>query len=168
MDAIDGRTDGSLVSAGEAEATRFRGLSRDWDNPARMPERFSIMLMLAVLSIVSVAFCILRLLNTPPATVFFFTLLFTLIALAQMLFPRAPRLVSSVTGSVYCVLWFTVAFVLEQEALFPRSSALEKLVYVAGLLCAGWILIIPFGALVGYLGGGLVAGAFLLLGWRES
>lgn len=141
-------------------ARRLRG--HDWDSPARMPERFGMGLMLVALGVVSVGFSVLRWLEAPTSLVFFFTLLFTLVASAQMLFPKSPRKASVIVGAVFCPVW-ALGSLLVLMMFTRHESALEVwLVHALMLICS-----LPLGGLVGYLAGGLVAGIFLLIGWTE-
>lgn len=152
-----------LDASVESGPTPRRRPAHTWNQPARMPERFGMGLMLIALGVVSLAFCILRLLDAPPSLVFFLTLLFTLIAIAQMLFPRIPRKASVIAGAVFCPLW--ALLVGAGMLLFKRQQASidEWAIYSVMTTCA-----LPFGGLFGYLAGGLVAGIFLFLGWTDS
>lgn len=135
----------------------------DWDNPAKMPERFGMGMLLALMAATSVGFYVLQLIATPPEVVFFFTLLFTAIGVAQMLFPKSPRQASVWAGVIYCACWSLAYYIilLRNE---PALAWVQRNIGLAPLV----LLIAAGGALAGYTSGGLVAGVFLLLGWRRE
>lgn len=132
----------------------------DWNNPARMPTRFGVGLMLLFLTLFSVAFCILKACGTPPTAILFLTLLFTVVGFAQILWPGQPRLVSALSGGMYLPLW-SLAFVASQVA---SDGDWQVLVQAAPMA----FCIAPMGALFGYLAGALLAGIFLRVGFSSE
>lgn len=121
-------------------------------------------LMLIAMAVVSISFWLLRLIQTPPGVIFFFTIFFTLIAIAQMLFPHSPRKSSVVVGAIFCPIWSIAGFLI---AYFGPRQAWGVEQWIAEMAFFS-ICSLPFGGLFGYLAGGLVAGIFLLLGWSSE
>ena len=128
----------------------------DWNNPARMPTRFGVGLMLLFLTLFSVGFCILKACGTSPTVILFLTLLFTVVGFAQILWPSQPRVASALSGGMYLPL-FTLGFIASQVV----SEGLWQLLVEAAPMA---FCVAPLGAICGYLAGALLAGIFLRVG----
>lgn len=130
---------------------------RNWNNPARMPTRFGVGLMLLFLTLFSVGFWILTACGTPPAAILFLTLLFTVVGWGQILWPPQPRLISTLAGGMFVPLWLLAYMAYDYNAGQRRWSFLLEALPLT--FCTA-----PVGALCGYLAGALIAGIFLRAG----
>lgn len=126
-----------------------------------VPRRFGIGTLLVVTAAYGALLAVLRAMDWHRGVIAAFVGFISLIGLGQMLLfhARRPRKASIVTGAV-CVPLVQLLIVLSREGRewFDPQGWLDA----ATML--GWILLlIPHGAIAGYLAGGIVAGVFLIM-----
>ena len=133
-----------------------------------VPRRFGVSVMLVITTMYAVLFAVLQ--KTPAGFFVTVALFFTVVGLAQaVLFKgRNPRKASIVTGTVLGGLFIFVRNAIEIVRLFQLLSHLGPLtspvifrqfvILLVMTLCG-----VVFGALLGYLAGGLIAAVFLFL-----
>jgi len=130
---------------------------------ARFPRRFGIGTLFVVTAVFAVVFALLRAMGTSPTVYLVVASFFATIALGQVLLfeGRHPRAASIIAGmaflpSAYLCVAGQTAYTTGD---FPETEILLNAVGTL-MLC---------GLLAGYLGGGLLAGVFLVLdrvkGW---
>ncbi|HUY31544.1 MAG TPA: hypothetical protein VMV69_02100 [Pirellulales bacterium] len=129
--------------------------------PYGVPRRFGIGTIMVVTAAFAGLLALLRSLGAPPIVVGILVAYVSLVGLGQaVLFRgRRPRLASIVTGAVCLVLLGVVAIAGKGIPLPGRGFSMSAM---ASLLCAV-IWGVPFGAMCGYLAGGVVAGVFLVM-----
>jgi len=133
-----------------------------WDRQAvGVPRRFGMAVLLLLVAMYAVLFSTMELLDAPPTVFIVIAVLFTGVGLGQMLLfeGKYPRAASVWVGA--CLFPVEVFAVLLCVALFPvtHSGAGDAVPWLVLLL----VFSIPLGAGLGYLAGGLTAGAFLLI-----
>lgn len=119
----------------------------------RVPQRFSIAEILAMMTVFGVMFGLLRRFDVHPAWYLFLGTQGLIVCLVQMWFGSMPRGSSTVVGSIFLPLWVWVL------AAFGSSA-------LPAYLTASWIDVpfaVFFGGLLGYCTGTLAAGVFLVL-----
>lgn len=152
--AIEGGTEPARSPGGPAGAK--------WDRQAvGVPRRFGMAVLLLLVAMYAVLFSTMELLDAHPTVFIVVALLFTGVGLGQMLLFKGeyPRAASVWVGA--CLFPVEVFAVLLWVVLFPatHSSAGDAVPWLVLLL----VFSIPLGAGLGYLAGGLTAGAFLLI-----
>lgn len=128
--------------------------SRKSNEPFGVPRRFGIGTILIVTAAYGVLLAILRLARWDPAAIFWTLGFISAVGLGQMLLFNAkrPREASIVTGAIMLPLAILgTALTYDTQPYNPMES-------FCGLVCA-----FPFGAVAGYLAGGVVAGVFLIM-----
>lgn len=128
--------------------------SRKANEPFGVPRRFGIGTILIVTAAYGVLLAILRLARWDPGAIFWALGFISAVGLGQMLLFNAkrPREASIVTGAIMFPLAI-LGVVLTYE-----THPYDHMQSLCGLVCA-----IPFGAIAGYLAGGVVAGVFLVM-----
>jgi hypothetical protein len=110
--------------------------------------------ILGIITALAVLFGGFQSYNAHPVLYLFFGMQAVIICLAQMLYGKAPRAASAITGGLLLPI-----FVIGWISLWDRRNA-------QGLLC---LLLgsVPIGAFFGYLTGTLAAGVFLVMDAAE-
>lgn len=122
-----------------------------------VPRRFGVGGMVVIVTMFGLLYGGLQWLQAPPVVFLGAAVFFAGLALGQMLFKggRSPRAASVITGAI---LWpaevLLLALWLNGEA--PRGPPLDAALVIL-------VINVPVGALLGYLGGCLVAGVVLVL-----
>jgi hypothetical protein len=123
-----------------------------------VPRRFGTGTMLVATTLFAILFAFLKWANARPAELFFYASFVATVAAAQMALPRMPRWASVVAGGVYLPLSMVLFGRMRMgrrwrviRAEFDSGFDLESILYLAAL-----------GLLIGYLGGALIAGIFLV------
>jgi hypothetical protein len=119
-----------------------------------VPKTFGMSAILGIMTALALLFAALRRLDADPVYYFFFSVLAITICLAQMLCGKSPRLASIIAGAIILPLFTIIAAFFSLEA-------------DGGVLCLS-IVLVPFGALFGYLTGTCAAGIFLIMEYAES
>ena len=145
---MDDRHEPEIILAELAEA----GTSKA-NEPFGVPRRFGIGTILIVTAAYGVLLAILRIAHWDAAAIFWALGFISAVGLGQMLLFNAkrPREASIVTGAailpVIVLVW---------------SASVNHYEPVASI-CCGIVCSVPFGAIAGYLAGGMVAGVFLIM-----
>ncbi len=125
---------------------------RNWMAEYRVPKRFSIAEILALMTVLSFTFAGLRLARAPASMFLFLGGQAVLICLVQMRFGNVPREASAIVGSIGMPIWVWTMLLLGHSAM---PAGFE----------GRWIdvpLIALCGAVLGYLTGAVLAGVFLI------
>ena len=127
---------------------------RQASGPYGVPRRFGIGTLLIVTAAYGVLLAVLRFAGWYPGAILWTLVFISLVGLGQMLLFNAkrPREASVVTGAVGLPLAILGA------AMTYDTRPYNPLESLCGLMCA-----FPFGAVAGYLAGGVVAGVFLIM-----
>jgi hypothetical protein len=127
---------------------------------AGVPRRFGVGILLVITTMFAVLFAIMQTLRFPPFVFAVVAVFFGAVGLGQMLLFKGqrPRRASVIVGACFypCLVLGTIVF----EILFSNSLYSPDLCFLLSS--------IPFGALFGYLAGGLIAGVFLLINTLEN
>ena len=136
-----------------AEPRPSRTVPRLAQQEAGVPRRFGVSVLLVITAMYAVLFGILQATNAPASSFFVIALFFTAIGLGQMfLFKgKRPRRASVLVGGCF----FPCLVLLKIFSVHHRMWHAELLF---GLVCSTL-----GGALLGYTGGGIVAGVFLVI-----
>jgi protein-S-isoprenylcysteine O-methyltransferase Ste14 len=118
-----------------------------------VPRRFGLSTVLAFTTIFAFLFGVLNYVGADPKVYFFVSVEIAAICLAQIVFGATPRRGSALTGAVLLPFWTAIWI----------ADHLLHLQIPLPLLIAGVASVVLFGALLGYLIGGLAAGFFLVL-----
>jgi hypothetical protein len=118
-----------------------------------VPKTFGMSAILGIITALALLFAALRRLDAEPVYYFFFSVLAITICLAQMLCGKSPRLASIIAGAIILPLFTILA------AFFNLGAA-------GGVLCLS-VVLVPFGAVLGYLTGTCAAGIFLVMDYLE-
>jgi hypothetical protein len=119
-----------------------------------VPKTFGMSAILGIMTALALVFACLRWLSAEPVFYFFFSVEGLTICLAQMLNGKAPRLASIAAGAISLPAFIVLAAVFTQRWVDP------------GIICLA-IVIVPFGAVLGYLTGTCAAGIFLVMDYLE-
>jgi hypothetical protein len=132
-----------------------------WDtHAAGVPRRFSMAMLLLMMALFSLTFGVLQILGADPAVFVVAMVLFAAVGVGQaaLFGGQYPRAASVWSGAVVfpleVLVWFLVARIASHG--FRLSGEL-----VVGASCLS-VVLVPIGAGLGYLAGGLVAGLFCL------
>lgn len=117
----------------------------------RVPERFGLAAILALMTLMSVLFGMLRWLEAPAPVFIVLSLLVLVISLVQMRWGWVPREGSMAAGAAVLTLSVFVGALVEGGLM-----SLSWLIVASPCLAVG-------GALLGYLTGTVLAGIFLIL-----
>lgn len=147
---MDDRVETEIVRAELVEPSSPRQASE----PYGVPRRFGIGTLLIVTAAYGVLLAVLRSAGWYPGAILWTLVFISLVGLGQMLLFNAkrPREASVVTGALGLPLAILGA------AMTYDTRPYNPLESLCGLMCA-----FPFGAVAGYLAGGVVAGVFLLM-----
>lgn len=153
----------TLVSARqEAAGWVGRHARAEWSGApaAGVPRRFGAGGMLVIVTMFGLLYGALQWLRAPPGVFLGAAVFFAGLALAQMLFRggRFPRAASVITGAI---LWPTELFFI--MLYHDRKTPGGLRFYEAWEAWMTLVMNVPIGALLGYLGGCLVAGVVLVL-----
>jgi hypothetical protein len=118
-----------------------------------VPQQFGVSAILGIMTVVAMLFGGLHWVDAWPVFYLFFGVLVIAICLVQMFSGRAPRLASTIAGTI-----FLPGFVFVALLFNPRIDSGDWLeVTIVLTLC------LPAGALSGYLTGTCAAGIFLVM-----
>jgi len=139
---------------GSAEPRPSGPVPRLAQQEAGVPRRFGVSVLMVITAMYAVLFGMLQAIRAPVSVFFVIALFFTTIGLGQMfLFKgKRPRRASVLLGGCF----------LPCLVLFITFSAYHGNPWHVELLCVLAGSTIP-GALLGYTGGGIVAGVFLVI-----
>jgi hypothetical protein len=138
-----------------APATAERRVGPEWDTPAvGVPRRFGLGILFMMTTMYALLFAFLQLLGAPVEVFLVIVVLFTGVGFGQTILygGQYPRAASIWTGAVLLPLEI-LALMLVPGARKGSPEEMAFLLLISPLLGAG----------LGYLAGGLVAGAFVLL-----
>ncbi len=155
MNATDKDTPTNLPPD-SAEPRPSRTVSKLAQQEAGVPRRFGVSVLLVITALYAVLFGLLQAVRAPAPVFFVIALFFTTIGLGQMfLFKgKRPRRASVLVGA--CFFPCLVLFMVGWET--PRILHEAFVPILIGLACSTM-----GGALLGYTGGGIVAGVFLVI-----
>jgi len=144
---------------------RFRTIpARTPERQFGVPRRFGIGTILLVTMATSLLLALLIARGAPASIILSAIGFLTLIGLGQavLFHGKNPRLASIVTGAVLMPFCFLVAFAyyLFTNKIFHTDEVIDGCFFALGFAF--------FGALLGYLGGGLIGGLFLLMDRWEA
>jgi hypothetical protein len=133
-----------------------------WDSEAvGVPRRFGVAVLMLLVTMYAVLFSVMTLMDAHPIVFIVIAVLFTGTGLGQMLLfeGKYPRAASVWVGA--CLLPLEILVLLLGMAFFPFAHSVQRevVLWLVFLL----LISIPLGAGLGYLSGGLTAGAFLLI-----
>lgn len=136
--------------------TPTRSIDRQPGEPYVVPKRFGLRTMLFVTTAFGLIFAAAKSTPAPAVALIFYSSFVVFISLSQMAIPRLPRLASILAGalfmpvSVYGAAYTPLGseFILQ---ILPRMSVRNEFL---------WLIII--GGFLGYLGGTMLAGIFML------
>jgi hypothetical protein len=120
-----------------------------------VPKRFGMSAILGITTALALLFGGLKWGNAWPVFYLFFGMQAIVICLVQMFAGGAPRMASTATGAVMLPVFALIA-----AGVADRGPPIE------GLACA-LPLLVPFGALLGYVTGTCAAGVFLVMDYLE-
>ena len=124
--------------------------------PASVPRKFGVGTLLVVSTAYAILFAILRAVDYPAAAVAIIGIFLTLVGVGQMICGQAAaRWGSMAVGAVTTVIITIIVTVLDSGRSNPG-------VLVTAIPCAAIT-----GIVLGYLGGALVAGVFLITDWAD-
>lgn len=124
----------------------------------RVPRRFSIAEILAMMTVFGIVFGLLRVFQAHPAWYMFLGTQGVVICLVQMRFGSVPRGASTLVGCVFLPLWTWGMAAFGSSALPAQFSSSWGDVPFA----------VAFGGLIGYCTGALAAGVFLILDMGDN
>ncbi len=129
-----------------------------------VPRRFGVGVMLVITTMYALLFALLKGLHFSPLVFVTVALFFTLVGLAQaVLFKgRNPRRASTLAGVVLCTLLMLAGGIVDFRVGGGRPRTWQDRL-VAIIFDPTAYVLSGFGALPGYLAGGLIAGVFLFL-----
>ena len=139
---------------------RRAGLPGQRQGPAAAPRRFGMGTLMFVVLAASVFFAIARRLDMPPTLSLWAGSFLTIIGGLQMLMNRVPRAASVGTGVVLLPLTVAVTWTAIGANLNPRLAMMTATPADVAFAVAHLAIV---GALLGYIGGVLVAGLFLVI-----
>lgn len=155
------RTGWFLPSAGSTKKERYQ-----------VPSRFSLTAIMGLLTVLAIIFGSLRGVGAHPVVYLFIGSEIVAICLAQILVGSAPRGGSTLTGAILLPLWVymtmrklpsaapLLAFAFAgQSSVSPILETLIVLIFHSLL----FLMLVSFGALLGYCIGTLAAGFFLMM-----
>lgn len=122
-----------------------------------VPRRFGIGTILLATTLFAVLFGVLNYARARPWELFFYASFVATVSLFQAVFQRAPRWASILAGGFFLPLSMIIFGSMGRRWLLPRVRVDSLLGPESFLLIAGLI-----GMVVGYLGGTLIAGVFLV------
>jgi hypothetical protein len=124
----------------------------------RMPRRFTVAQILAMMTVFAALFGVLRCFGAPPVLYLFLGTQAVAVCLVQMKFGDVPRGASMLVGCVFLPVWVGSFLLFGGSGMmgFPPSRT-------GGAWLPGLPFIIAFGGLLGYCTGTVVAGVFLVL-----
>ena len=139
---------------GEMQSTRPRP-----GEPYVVPKRFGLRTLLFVTTAFGLVFAAAKSTPAPAVALIFYSSFLFFISVSQMAIPKLPRMASIVAGAmfmpaaVYGASYTPLGseFILQ---ILPRMSTQNEFLWMA------WLVII--GGFLGYLGGTLLAGIFML------
>ena len=105
--------------------------------------------VLGITALFAVLFAVIRCSGHPPVVPVFYAVFVILISMAQMVFERAPRLASIVTGTMYVPVCFAVEPMIRDHFRFSQ-------------LGEHFLMLALVGGFLAYLGGTVLAGVFLV------
>ena len=120
-----------------------------------VPRRFGLSAVLALTTIFAILFGALNYMHAPPVVYLFVSTEVSAICLVQIVFGSAPRSGSALAGAVLLPFWTAISL----------ASYLNQVSFA--VVVVGCVIVVIFGALLGYCIGGLAAGFFLLLDLLE-
>lgn len=120
-----------------------------------VPRRFSTGTMLLAITLFAIFFAFLNWANARPWQLFFYTSFVVTVGLAQMILPRTPRWASVLAGGVFLPL-SVIMFGRMRRWMMPLGD-IESIEPIMAL-----VIISVIGLVVGYLGGAMIAGVFLV------
>jgi len=142
-------------------------MGASWDKkPAvGMPRKFSMAVLMMMVTLFAVMFSILRWLDASPVYYGIFGVLVFGVTLGQMILfgGKYPRAASIWSGAVLLPLEIG-AISLFANLINVYQNVFERLVLTLFFM----LFTVPVGALFGYLAGGLTAGVVLLLEWKKD
>ncbi len=141
-----------LVSSGSASQVHR------WESPGPaqyvVPRTFGMSAILGIMTALAFLFGGFQLYSAHPVLYLFFGVQVVVICVAQMLYGKAPRFASAVSGALLLPL-----FVIGWISFWDRRGA-------NGALCM-LLIGVPVGAFFGYLTGTMAAGIFLVMDAAE-
>ncbi len=138
----------------------------------QVPSRFSLTAIMGLLTVLAMIFGLLRAFDAHPVVYLFVGSEIVAICLAQILVGSAPRGGSTLTGAILLPLWVyltmrkmpsagpMVALVLAGQT---EVSPMIELLLVVAFHSLVLLMLVAFGALMGYCIGTLAAGFFLMM-----
>jgi hypothetical protein len=119
----------------------------------RVPSRFSISEILAMMTVYGLLFGTLRYFEAPVWIYLFLGSQGLVICLVQMCFGSVPRGASTLVGCIFFPAWMVAASIFTpSQFAAPLAEVLKELPFS-----------VPFGGLLGYCTGTLAAGVFLIV-----
>jgi hypothetical protein len=137
--------------AGDGLLGLFHHFAREPDYV--VPKRFGLSAILGIMTVVAMLFGGLHWMRAWPVFYLFFGVLVIAICLVQMFSGRAPRLASTIAGTIFLPGFVFVSLLFNPH--IDSGDWLEVTVVLTSCL--------PAGALVGYLTGTCAAGIFLVM-----
>jgi len=119
----------------------------------RVPQRFSVAEILAMMTVFAVLFGVLRYFAAPATLYMFLGTQAVAVCVVQMLFGAVPRGASTTVGCLFLPLWIW---------LMSTLGRIEQPIGFEGSL-AELPIALAFGGLLGYCTGALAAGVFLVM-----
>lgn len=146
--AIAGYIGGVLLAAVFLIADQFRRIRGK--TTYAVPRRFGTGTLLLATTLFAIMFAGLQWARARPAELFFFTAFVATVSMAQMIFEYSPRWASIAAGGIYLPLSVVVIPLARGRPIWRGQGSLDLFT---------WAVI---GLFIGYLGGAIVAGVFLL------
>ncbi len=145
---IVGYLSGRLLTGIFAVSDQLRSGCRE--ETYSVPKRFGMGTILMATTLFAILFAVLKWAKASPAELFFFTAFVGTVSVSQMVFDRSPRWASVFCGAIYLPLSVMLSDVVPGRSIVRIFNDYD------------WWLIAIYGLLVGYLGGAIMAGIFLI------
>jgi hypothetical protein len=178
MQALASKTSGLLEVAIDAIVVPISSAERYWPQYAvpwgaswdrkpavGMPRKFSMAILMTLVTLFAVMFSILRWLDAWPGFYAIFGVFVFGVTMGQMMLfgGKYPRAASIWSGAVLLPLEIGAATLLT-NSLYNYHRISERILITIFYM----IFTVPIGAFSGYLAGGLTAGVVLLLEWKKD
>ena len=133
-------------------------IDRPIEREYRVPRRFGVGTILVVTALFAALCGVIKWTAASPLDLVIYSSFVIVVGGAQMILERSPRLGSILAGTIFLPIALLAAFMMEQS---QSASGGGRFIPELDAALVFWIL--ASGAMLGYLGGTVLAGLFLVL-----
>lgn len=116
-----------------------------------VPQRFGLSAIWGIITALCVLYGGMHWIEAWPVFYLFAAVQVLIVCLVQMFHGKTPRIASAITGAILAPL-----FLILSAFFAPGEVGLE-------IICGAFVVLVPFGAFLGYLTGTCAAGVFLVM-----